>query len=183
VVAQTGCRPSQVVRLEVADLDTADPAAPKLWMPRSGKGHTHKRAAKMRERVPVPITAPLSALLGEAAKGGREPHESLLLRAGGEPWGLWRSDQYRRGFGAVAAAAGLDPKTVTLYALRHSGISRALLRGVPMTIVADLADTSEREIRKHYAKHIAYHADALARKALLEIGPSNVVPLARKGDR
>jgi hypothetical protein len=55
-----------------------------------------------------------------------------------------------------------------------------LLRGVPVTVVADMADTSEREIRKHYAKLISHHADALARKALPEIEPSpsdNVVKL------
>jgi hypothetical protein len=69
--------------------------------------------------------------------------------------------------------------------LRHSGITRALLRGVPLTIVADLADTSEREIRKHYAKHISHHADALARRALLDLpaegkGLTNVVLLGAR---
>jgi integrase len=182
-VAQTGCRPSQIVRLEVGDLDMADATAPKLWMPRSGKGHPSKRAKKMQERVPVPVPEALAALLGEAVKG-RAPHDPLLLRASGEPWGFRRNDHYSAGFAAAATAAGLDPKTVTLYALRHSGISRALLRGVPLTIVADLADTSEREIRKHYAKHIAHHADALARRALLQIDAApaeNIVPIARRG--
>jgi integrase len=79
VIAQTGCRPSQVVRLDASDLDTADQSAPKLWMPRSGKGHPSKRAKKMQERVPVPITEALAALLGEAAKG-RAPHDRLLIR-------------------------------------------------------------------------------------------------------
>jgi integrase len=181
VMAQTGCRPSQIVRLEVGDLDVTDLVAPKLWMPRSGKGHSSKRAAKMRERVPVPITGSLAALLGEGARG-RALHEPLLLRSAGTPWGFRRSDQYRADFAAVAAAAGLDPKEVTLYSLRHSGISRALIRGVPLTIVADLADTSEREIRRHYAKTISHHADSLARRALLESPAStNVVPLTRRG--
>jgi integrase len=182
-VAQTGCRPSQVVRLEVGDLDTTDTAAPKLWMPRSGKGHPSKRAKKMRERVPVPITTALASLLAGTAKR-RAAQESLLLRSSGEPWGYRRNDHYSAGFAAAAIATGLDPQKVTLYALRHSGITRALMRGVPLTIVADLADTSEREIRKHYAKHIAYHADALARRALLELAPSAesiVVPIARQG--
>jgi hypothetical protein len=55
--------------------------------------------------------------------------------------------------------------------LRHSCISRSLLRGVPVTVVADLSDTSEREIRKHYAKLIAHHADEIARKGLLDLSP------------
>src|SRR6516162_5859996 len=46
VVSTTGARPSQVVRLLVADLDLADRSAPRLMVPRSGKGHAHKRAAK-----------------------------------------------------------------------------------------------------------------------------------------
>jgi integrase len=185
VVAQTGCRPSQIVRLEVADLDTTDEATPKLWMPRSGKGHPSKRAKKMQERVPVPVPEGLAALLKAEAKG-RAAHDPLLTRNGnGEAWGFRRNDHYRRDFAAAVAAVGLDPKTVTPYSLRHSGISRALLRGVPLTIVADLADTSEREIRKHYARNIANVADALARRALLQLdvpaGANVVIPIAREG--
>src|SRR5262249_12238967 len=57
VIAETGARPSQVVRLTIADLDVKHT---RLLMPRSGKGHAHKRAHKMQERVPVPITAGLA---------------------------------------------------------------------------------------------------------------------------
>ena len=102
---------------------------------------------------------------------GRPSGAPLLLRANGEPWGYRRSDHYRGDFAAVVAAAGLDPKAVTLCALRHSAISRSLLRGVPVTLVADLCDTSEREIRKHYAKLIAHHGDEIARRALLDVLP------------
>ena len=165
VIAETGTRPSQAVRLVVADLDAKHF---RLMMPRSGKGHTHKRATKMQERVPVPITAALVALLKQEAKG-RASNAPLLTRSNGEAWGYRRNDRYRGDFAAVAAACGLDPKTVTLYALRHSCISRSLLRGVPVTVVADLTDTSEREIRKHYAKLISHHADEIARRALLDV--------------
>jgi integrase len=174
VMAVVGARPSQIVRLEVADLDTANM---RLMMPRSGKGHTHKRAAKMQERVPVPITRELAAKLRQAI---RDPHGKLLTRANGAEWGFRRSDLYRLDFAEVVTAAGLDAATVTLYALRHSMISRSLLRGVPITVVADMTDTSEREIRKHYAKLIAHHADGIARAALLDLSsePSgNVVPM------
>jgi integrase len=105
------------------------------------------------------------------------------MRSNGEPWGYRRSDQYRDDFRVVVAAAGLDPEEVTLYALRHSAISRSLLKGVPVTIVADLTDTSEREIRKHYAKLISHHADEIARKGLLQIEPptaAKVVTLAER---
>src|SRR5262249_3985894 len=165
------------------DVGVPDAKAPGLLMPRSGKGHTHKRAAKMAERVPVPISGALTALLSQEAKG-RSPHARLLTRADGSPWGYRRSDQYRRDFAEVVEAAGLDPDEVTAYALRHTAVSRMLLRGVPVTVVADLTDTSEREIRKHYAKLISHHADEIARKGLLQIEPppaANVV--AFKGRR
>ena len=167
VIAETGARPSQTVRLEARDLDAANS---RLLMPRSGKGHAHKRAAKMVERVPVPISHALTTLLAQEAKE-RPAHARLLTRSNGEPWGYRRSDLYRADFRAVVEAVGLDPDEVTPYALRHSAISRSLLRGVPVTLVADLTDTSEREIRKHYAKLIAHHADEIARKGLLQIEP------------
>jgi len=44
VIAETGARPSQVVRLTVGDLDATNL---RLLMPRSGKGHAHKRAHKI----------------------------------------------------------------------------------------------------------------------------------------
>jgi integrase len=180
VIAETGARPSQAVRLTVADLDARDPAAPRLMMPRSGKGHAHKRSMKMQERVPVPVTSDLARRLQLAAVG-RQSAAQLLLQTDGQPWGFRRSDQYRLAFAKVVEAAGLDPAEVTLYACRHTAISRSLLAGTPVTLVADLCDTSEREIRKHYAKLIAHHGHALARLALPVLGEpigGNVVKLA-----
>src|SRR5215468_10657459 len=119
VVSTTGARPSQAIRLLVADLDLANRSTPQLLMPRSGKGHANKRAAKMAERVRVQITPELAALLKQEAQG-RAGDGPLLLRSNGEPWGYRRSDEYRGEFAEVVTTAGLDPKTVTLYALRHS---------------------------------------------------------------
>ena len=176
-VSTTGARPSQAARLLVADLDLADRSAPQLLMPRSGKGHANKRAQKMAERVRVQITPELAARLKQEAKG-RAGDAALLTRSTGEPWGYRRSDQYRREFAQVVEAAGLDPKTVTPYSLRHSYVSRALLRGISITLVADATDTSEREIRRHYAKLISDHSGEIMRRALLDVSPppaANVV--------
>jgi integrase len=153
-------------------------------MPRSGKGHANKRAQKMAERVRVQITPELSARLKQEAKG-RAGDAPLLTRSTGEPWGYRRSDQYRREFAEVVEAAGLDPETVTMYALRHSYISRALLRGISITLVADATDTSEREIRRHYAKLISDHSGEIMRRALLDVSPpttptGKVVTLAER---
>jgi integrase len=179
VLSTTGARPSQVARLLVGDLLLSKRSAPRLMMPRSGKGHANKRAAKMTERVPVPITPALAVALREEARG-RADDAPLLTQSDGSPWGHRRNDHYRRDFAEVVAAAGLDPKKVTIYALRHSAISRMLLRRVPVTLVADATDTSEREIRKHYAKSILHHSDEILREALLDApqpAAANVVPL------
>ena len=170
VVSTTGARPSQAVRLLVGDLDLAKPSAPRVMMPRSGKGHAHKRAMKMQERVGVPITLALAELLKQEAKG-RPTYAPLLTRSNGEPWEYRRSDLYRADFRALVEAVGLDPDQVTPYSLRHSNIVRRLLANVPVRIVADLCDTSVREIERHYSKHISAHSDEIARRGLLQIEP------------
>jgi hypothetical protein len=63
--------------------------------------------------------------------------------------------------------AELDPAVVTFYALRHSSIVRQLLANTPIRVVATLHDTSVVMVERSYSKHIADHADALSRRALL----------------
>jgi integrase len=182
VLAICGSRPSQAVRLEIADLDVSDATAPKLKMPRSAKGGPTARIRKRQERVAVPITVSLARKLKQAA-AGRTPEAPLLLRASGKPWGYRRNTHYRRDVREVMTAVGLDPNEATLYCLRHSAITRALLRGVPLSVCADLADTSEREIRRHYRRYIATHADEVARRALLHVEQpivGNVVALSKR---
>src|SRR5262249_26202874 len=181
MMSETAARPSQLVRVTCADLDLANPVAPKLGVPRSAKGNARARARKRTERVSVPISAGLAARLREVA-GNRPADAPLLLRANGEPWGVRRSDQYRDGIAAVVAALGLD-KDTTLYCLRHTGITRQLLCNTPIRLVAACADTSVREIERHYSRHITTHdhTDELMRRALPDVSqPSaadNIVPL------
>ena len=81
----------------------------------------------------------------------------------------------------AVAAAGL-PAGTTLYALRHSRIARALLRNVPIKVVADWHDTSTGQIEEHYGRFFKHHYDELMRAALLDTAPStatDVVPLRR----
>ena len=52
------------------------------------------------------------------------------------------------------------------------------LRGISITLIADATDTSEREIRRHYAKLISDHSGEIMRRALLDVSPppaANVV--------
>jgi integrase len=178
VLAQTGARISQVARLKCGDLQ-ADGPDPRLLMPTSYKG----RSQKERQQVPVPIPDSLAALLKELR--GDRPHDApLLSKSDGSRWLEINKSEHWNLFRAVAERAGFDPDVTTSYALRHSSICRALLNGVPVTVVAKVHDTSSREIEAHYAAYILDVAgDALSRKGLLrpEATPTadNVVPLAK----
>jgi hypothetical protein len=83
-------------------------------------------------------------------------------------------------FEQAAREAGL-PAGTTIYSLRHSSIVRALLRNVPIKVVADWHDTSTAMIERHYGRFISRHSDDLIRAVLLDTSPAkapaNVVPL------
>jgi len=180
VLAQTGARISQAARLTCGDLQ-ADGPSPTLLMPTSYKG----RGEKERQQVPVPITASLGALLGELRRD--QPRDApLLLKGDGTRWLATNKSEQWTIFREVAERAGFDPDEITCYALRHSSICRALLKGVPVSVVAKLHDTSSDEIEAHYAAYILDVAgDVLSRKGLLQIespAADNIVPLpARNG--
>jgi integrase len=172
-MATTGARRSQVARLTVGDLQ--DGRAPRLMMPSSAKGKGVKRI----NRVPVPIPASLATKLQQVA-GDRPDDALLLLKPEGTPWGLC---DLRLPFRRAVEKAGLDVSIVTSYALRHSSITRQLLRGVPIRVVAHAHDTSVPMIEKSYSATIGDHSDALHRAALLDLGAPvgvNVVPLTSK---
>ena len=69
-----------------------------------------------------------------------------------------------------------------MYCLRHTAITRALLAGVPVRLVASSFDTSVAMIEKTYSKFIADHGDAQMRRAVFDAdapAAGNVVPLVR----
>jgi integrase len=159
VAAVTGARVSQLARLEVQDLQDAR-GDPRLMMPSSRKGRGQKKIA----RRPVPVPAGLAAKLRNSAEG-RASDAALLTKPTLAPWK--RSDHSRL-FARTVRAAGLDPDELTIYALRHSSIVRHLLASVPVRVVAVNHDTSVVMIERTYSRYIGDHADALARKALLD---------------
>jgi integrase len=177
VLAVTGARPSQAVRLRVEDLHTGP--KPKLMMPKSGKGGGRNRSQKLAQRYSVPITAQLAQKLKQAS-AGRAGHAPLLLQYGGDDWGSDPADKYRNAVRAIVASIGLGPET-TLYCLRHSSIVRMLLKNVNVRLIASLHDTSIVQIERNYSAHIAEYGSDHARAALLhhEAAPiaANVVPI------
>jgi integrase len=170
VLAVTGARPVQAARLLIADLQSD-----RLIMPRSAKGRGRKRI----DRRPIPIPSALAARL-RAAAGDRPANGPLLQRQDGQGWHVAASD-HTRPFERALAAAGL-PKVVP-YALRHSSITRALLRGVPVRVVADQHDTSVAMIERNYASSIADYSDTMVRAAQIDLAPGTdgkVMPLASR---
>ena len=193
VLAVTGTRISQAARLEIGDLQDGR-SDPRLLMPSSRKGKGEKRII----RRPVPIPASLAAKL-RAAAGRRPVTAPLLAKPGGD---RWRQSDHSRPFARVlkrlraadevgkldSTSDGGGTSTawdeITIYALRHSSIVRALLASVPLRVVADLHDTSAAMVEKNYSRFIADHADTVARRGLLDTaapGQPNVVPFVRTG--
>jgi integrase len=179
VLAITGARPSQAVRLRVEDLRD-HPLRPKLMMPKSAKGGGRNRSQKKHERYSVPITLALALKL-KAGASGRADNAPLLLQGDGSPWGDNPGQRYHRQVHKIVTAIGLDPAAVTVYALRHSSIVRMLLVNVPIRLVASLHNTSVTMIERTYSKYITEHSDDISRNALLQDDPprgDNVVALA-----
>jgi integrase len=172
VHAATGARSSQIAALDVDDLHAGK--EPKLMMPSSFKG----KARRTRTRKPIPITPGLAKRL-KAATAGRAADQPLLPMTSDDK--RWSASAHYRQFREAARAAEL-PDGTTIYSLRHTAITRALLAGVPVRLVASSFDTSVAMIEKTYSKFIADHGDAQMRRALFDIDAppdGNVIPMAR----
>lgn len=91
--------------------------------------------------------------------GNREPGEPLLQPSESGRW--LKSMQHRRMKAALAAAK--LPKAASFYAVRHTYISRAIERGMPLTLLAENVGTSVKMIEQNYA-----HMLAKSRRALVE---------------
>jgi hypothetical protein len=131
----------------------------------------------------VPIPANVVTALNQASLG-RPDEAPLLTRPDGAPW---RHSDHRHRFARAVTRAGLNPATVTIYALRHSSIVRQLLANTPIRVVAVQHDTSAVMIERTYSKYIADHSDALSRRALLDttrpISKNAVVALKKPRNR
>ncbi len=170
VAATSGARCSQMSRLVVSDLMQG--SEPTLNMPPSRKG---KKGQKWSVPIRVVIPQGLANRLAKSSKG-RAQNANLLLKPSGMAWGP--SVHYKPFARAVKAAKltaeEIHPYTVdqiTIYALRHSSICRALLRNVPIKIVAANHDTSVKMIEDNYSRYISNFADAILREALTEFTP------------
>jgi integrase len=171
VLAATGARFSQVIRMTVADVRPQG----RLMVPVSRKGHGEKSAKKVAVRVGDDvITALHPAVAGR--KGPQPLFERWRWRRQAKPmkWirerrGSWTSAaELARPWKTILAKAGLPDDTVP-YALRHSSIVRGLRAGLPVRLVAALHDTSSVMIEKHYSAYIVDAMDELAARAVVPL--------------
>lgn len=168
VLAGTGTRESQALKLRPGDLRDEDPDAPLLMLWCSNKGKDRDP-----EQRPVSITPKLAQLVRTRAIA-RGPGRPLFDRI----WNM--SERFR----VVLKRLGLDV-SLTPYVLRHSSIIRSIRAGVPLRIIAIDHDTSVVEIEKTYGRFIPKTTDDVTRRALLaDAAPAtgNVVTLARAND-
>ena len=171
VLAATGARFSQVIRLTVSDVQLGKG---RLMVPVSHKGRGEKSQSEHAVRIGDDVIEAL-----RPAITGRKGHETLLLRwrskqVAGIKWerdrrGPWQSaSEFARSWRKIVARAGLAGDTVP-YALRHSSIVRGLRAGLPVRLVAALHDTSSVMIERHYAAFVIDAMDVLAGRAVIPL--------------
>jgi integrase len=158
----TGCRYSELGRLEVQDYD---PDAGTLAIRKSKSGKSRK----------VYLTAEGVQTFNRLA-AGRTGKELLLRHANGRPWG--QSNQQLPMRLACAHAKIVPP--ISFHQLRHTFASLCVKAGMPLKVVAEaLGHANTVMTEKHYAHLAPSHvADTIRKHApTFGLGKSNVVGL------
>lgn len=184
VLAATGARFSQVVRMRVGD---GQIAAGRLLVPVSRKGRGGKTGSiavpvgrdVMDALVPVLTDRPADAPLLE-----RWRSEQMK---GGIAWqrtsrGAWHAGaELARPWRAIRERAKMPD--VIPYALRHSSIVKGIRANLPIRLVAAIHDTSTTMIERHYSKWITSGLEEMARAAIVPLVPGvgdNVVSIGKR---
>ncbi|MGB3347892.1 MAG: tyrosine-type recombinase/integrase [Brucella anthropi] len=168
LLAATGARFSQVIRLRVGDVQ---PDRSRIMMPASHKGRTQDYE---KPSIPIPVGQDVIDALRPVmeSRGSGEPllERWRHIQTGPAQWernrrGSWtNAAELTRPWKALAASVEID---VTSYSLRHSSIVRGLRNGLPIRLVAAMHDTSTAMIERHYGKWIADGLEELAARAIV----------------
>lgn len=163
VLAVTGTRESQALKLWPHDIRDEDAEKPRLMLWCSNKGKD--RDPEQRQ---VAITPALAAMLRKRAEA-RGAKQLLFDR-------IWNMAAR---FRVVLERLDLD-LTLTPYTLRHSSIIRQIRANTPLRMVAYGHDTSVAEIERTYARYLDDVSDDLTRRGMLTepAKPDNVIQLA-----
>jgi integrase len=161
---QTGCRYSELVRLEVADLNAY---AGTLAIRRSKSG-------KARHVI---LTDEGTEFFWQHC-AGRKGGELMFTRADGEPWG---PSQQARPMAEACERARIDPP-VGIHQLRHTWASLSVMAGMPLIVVArNLGHSTTRMVERHYGHLSAGYITEAIRAAAPKFGIKGdekaVVPL------
>ncbi|MEJ5085698.1 tyrosine-type recombinase/integrase [Brucella pseudogrignonensis] len=168
ILAATGARFSQIIRLQVGDVQID---RSRIMMPASHKGRAQDYE---KPSIPIPVGQDVIDAL-RPILDGRGLSEPLLERwrhvqTGPAQWerdrrGPWKdAAELTRPWKRLARSVGVD---VTSYSLRHSSIVRGLRNGLPIRLVAAMHDTSTAMIERHYGKWIADGLEELAARAIV----------------
>jgi integrase len=165
VLAGTGVRESQALKLRPDDIRDDDAKAPKIMMWCSAKGRDRDP-----EQRALPISPKLAKMLRTRAMARGKNGQPLFDR-------IWNVSLR---FRAVLERLGLD-LSLSPYVLRHTSIIRQIRSGTPMRIIAYVHDTSTYEIEKTYARYLGSASDDARRGLLDDVMPTadNVVQLVR----
>jgi integrase len=142
---QTGCRYSELARLEVADFNP-------------DSGTLVIRQSKVGRARYVVLTHEGTSLFRRLT-AGRAGSEVMLRKANGE---AWRTSHQLRPMAQVCQRAKINPPA-SFHALRHTWASLAAMNGTPLFVVAkNLGHADTRMVERHYG-HLApsYIADAI----------------------
>ena len=139
----TGARPGEVRAVKVENCNGT------RWVLRDHK--TAKKTGKPR----VIYLSPCMQTLVKICKHGRKTG-NIFQRFEGEPW---REEDFMKRFRRIKAKIDAPPK-YTMYGLRHTYITNALLAGQDIATVATLTGTSVKMIAEVY-QHLAMHDDHL----------------------
>lgn len=148
----TGMRYGEIVGMKIADFH-------------EGAGTVSLSTSKSGKPRLIHLTEEGRAFFAAMA-AGKQRNEYVFRRADGELWG--KSHQFRP-MREACERAKIAP-AIGFHILRHTYASRLVMRGVPMSVVAQQIGDSEAITAKHYA-HLApsYVAD-MVRQALTPIG-------------
>ena len=149
VLEQTGCRPySEAANLSAPDID---------WENGRTVLRKHKNANKGKTRVVYFPPALLDVLKGLAAK---YPTGPLLRNRLGNAWARPNVNHYTR-----RVYRKLKMEKFCPYSYRATYITDALVKGVPVEVVAELVGSSPKVIWAHYSS-VAKKPDAMRAAAL-----------------
>lgn len=90
------------------------------------------------------------AELFTAQVNDKKPNDLIFTKDDGAHWG---KNHHSRLLKSAVENSGLPEETL-FYSFRHYHISKALLAGIPMQVIAENTGTSIRMIEKHYGKFI-----------------------------